>query len=84
MESARSVRARLKRLRKNSINSPEASGHDFTGCGKTLVEASVLKGHDFSRADKAHRINRALAPEGCFSEISFKFRPFSASCKVVP
>ena len=37
---------RLNRLRKNSINSPEASGHDF------------------SRADKAHRINRPLAPEG--------------------
>jgi hypothetical protein len=26
---------RLFRLRKNSIKSPEASGHDFTGCGKT-------------------------------------------------
>jgi hypothetical protein len=31
-----------------------------------LVSAVVLKGHDFNRADKANRMNRALAPEGRF------------------
>jgi hypothetical protein len=42
------VETRLHRLRKNSIQSLKASGHDF------------------SRADKAHRINTDLAPVGCF------------------
>jgi hypothetical protein len=28
-------------------------GHDFTGCGKTLLAAQVLKGHDFSGAANA-------------------------------
>jgi hypothetical protein len=31
-----------------------------------LVSAVVLKGHGLSRADKANRMKRALAPEGRF------------------
>ena len=40
----------------------------------------TLKGHDFSRADKINRINRALAPEGRLSGFSSWNRPFSAAC----
>jgi hypothetical protein len=29
------------------------SGHGFTGCGKALLAAQVLKGHDFSGAANA-------------------------------
>jgi hypothetical protein len=35
-------------------------GQAFTGCGKLHPEGLVT-GHDFSRADKANEINRALA-----------------------
>jgi hypothetical protein len=31
----------------------------------------ALKGHDFSRADKANKISGALAPEGRLSEFFF-------------
>jgi len=34
---------------------------------KNSVLASVLKGHGFSRADKANKMNGALAPEEWFS-----------------
>jgi hypothetical protein len=36
----------------------------FIGCGKTRQWACFVTGHDFSRADKAHKINGALAPAG--------------------
>jgi hypothetical protein len=40
---------------------------------------SVLKGHGFSRADKANKMSGALAPEGCISGKPAKSRPFSAA-----
>jgi hypothetical protein len=36
---------------------------------KELATRHVLKGHDFSRADKYPKLNPALAAEGRFSEI---------------
>jgi hypothetical protein len=42
-------------------------GTGFKGCGKTRSgerDLFALKGHDFSRADKANKISGALAPEG--------------------
>ena len=32
-----------------------------------LVREGFVSGHDFSRADKANKMNRALAPEACLS-----------------
>jgi hydrogenase maturation protein HypF len=49
-----------------------------------LDKSHEASGHDFSRADKAHRINMALAPAGCFSGISPSSRPFSAACEDGP
>jgi hypothetical protein len=46
--------------------------------------ASVLKGHGFSRADKANRMNAALAAEGCLLRFSAKGSPFSAAYLAVP
>jgi len=40
-----------------------------------------LSGHDFSRADKANRIRRALAPARCLFGTSSRFRPSSAPRK---
>ncbi len=39
-------------------------------------EISVVKGHDFSRAGHAAKSMRALAPEGCFSEVHSKTQPY--------
>ena len=39
-------------------------GHDFTGCEETRAGSICAKGHDFSRANKTHKIGRALAPAG--------------------
>jgi peptide/nickel transport system substrate-binding protein len=36
------------------------------------ARAAVLKGHDFSRAEKRMKTARALAPEGCFSFSKFR------------
>jgi hypothetical protein len=43
-----------------------------------------VKGHDFSRADKANQINRALAPEGSWLHQISEIASFSAACSVVP
>src|ERR1019366_7169262 len=41
----------------------------------------ALKGHDFSRADKANKISGALAPEGrALRDLILEFKPFSAVC----
>jgi len=37
---------------------------------KNSIQGKVLKGHDFSRANKANQFCWALAPEGCFFGIS--------------
>jgi len=40
-------------------------GHDFIGCGKTRSSRDfegLVKGHDFSRANKANQINVGLQP----------------------
>jgi hypothetical protein len=39
-----------------------------------------VTGHDFSRADKANRINRALAPAQARWAKSLEAKPFSAAC----
>ncbi len=38
------------RLRKNSVSGGFWEGHDFTGCGKTLIHAGFWEGHEFTRA----------------------------------
>jgi len=43
-----------------------------------------VKGHDFSRADKANQINRALAPEENSKEHSRQISRFSAACSAAP
>jgi len=43
----------------------------------SLSRVSVLKGHDFSRADQAPKMNGALAPEGRSSVNSFVMRGLS-------
>ena len=43
-----------------------------------------MKGHDFSRANKANQICWALAPEGCFFGISKSPQAFSAARSAVP
>jgi hypothetical protein len=40
-----------------------------------------VSGHDFSRADKTNRMNRALATEGCFDGLRSLKSPFSAACQ---
>jgi hypothetical protein len=59
-------RARLYRLRKNSI------------------QDGFVKGHGFSRADKANQMSWALAPAKAHSCSSLAFGPFSAACLAVP
>jgi hypothetical protein len=44
-----------------------------------------VTGHDFSRADKAHRINWALAPlQMTVGPICWEISPFSAACNAPP
>jgi hypothetical protein len=38
----------------------------FKGCGKTASGGQEASGHDFSRADKANKMNGALAPAVLF------------------
>jgi hypothetical protein len=61
----------------------------FTGCGKThfgqAFRPGFVSGHDFSRADKANKTNRALAPVGTVfvthdRELEF-FRSLFSPCK---
>jgi hypothetical protein len=40
---------------------------------------SFVSGHDFSRADKANRMNGALAPAGCVLRIQSEIPSFSAA-----
>jgi tetraacyldisaccharide 4'-kinase len=51
---------------------------------QAFEELAVLKGHDFSRADKASGMNGALAPEGRFSPILPETPSFSAPCDTRP
>jgi len=46
----------------------------------TFPRSRFVKGHDFSRADKANQIHRALAPEGSFMGDSRPISTFSAAC----
>jgi hypothetical protein len=46
-----------------------ASGHDFTGCGKTPAWLRFVSGHDFSRAEMGGKQRGALAPEGSRQEL---------------
>src|ERR1035438_7067202 len=46
-----------------------------------LKSAGFVTGHDFSRADKANEINRALAPAEAHWAKSLEIKPFSAACK---
>jgi hypothetical protein len=47
---------------------------------KNSPGSRFVKGHDFSRAAKANRIKRALAPEGSFSANFDQCLGFSAAC----
>ncbi len=94
--NARSVRARLHRLRKNSQGRGFVSGHEFTRADKARQMSAGFSpcrtdyGDNasfneffrnlFSRADRAFNSIGALAPEGCFSGISPSIMSFSASC----
>jgi hypothetical protein len=40
-----------------------------------------LKGHDFSRANKANKRTRASAPAGCLPPNSSRFPSFPAACQ---
>jgi hypothetical protein len=44
-----------------------------------LIGGGIVKGHDFSRADKANQIKRALAPAGCFCKHKSRNRYFFRS-----
>jgi nucleoside phosphorylase len=75
-------------------------GHDFsraveepksTGplqAAEKLVECvskrRFVSGHDFSRAVSAAKSRGPLGPEGCFSGVRIKSRPFSAACEAAP
>jgi hypothetical protein len=50
----------------------------FTGCEKRRWRRSNESGHDFSRADKANKMDWASAPERCFSKYSPPDFPSSA------
>src|ERR1039458_8835440 len=55
----------------------------FTGCGKTRSgerDLFVLKGHDFSRADKANKINGLQPLRDALRDLLLEFKPFSAAC----
>jgi len=54
----------LHSLQKNSDSDEFWEGHDFTGCGKTLVLDFALKGRGFSRAVSVAKSMAALAAEG--------------------
>ena len=45
-----------------------------------LVQRAVLKGHEFTRADKSIGLMSALAAEGCISQFSSELLTFSAAC----
>ncbi len=58
----------------NALNGKRASELAEKPIGGGFVE-----GHDFSRADKADQIKRALAPAGCFCKHNSRNRYFSAA-----
>jgi hypothetical protein len=45
-----------------------SNGRDFTASEKMPMVEREASGHDFSRADNANKMSRALAPEVCSSE----------------
>jgi hypothetical protein len=59
----------------------KAAFRGFSGCGKTHSVWHEVSGHDFSRAEDSLESTRALAPEGRYSGVRIKSRPFSAACK---
>ena len=62
---------------------PEAARN--AAAAKQAAESPAFEGfvtgHDFSRADKANQINRALAPEGSFAGDSRECSSFCAASK---
>ena len=60
----------------NSSPIGESSGPHAPKLDERLPQASFVKGHDFSRADKIKRIDGALAP-GCSSEEAWSSSPGS-------
>jgi hypothetical protein len=74
----------LSRLRKTLVAGHEVSGHDFTGCGKTLFDAGFVTGHDFSRATKGSNERAGFSP--CYGLCLQWLRSvrFSAAYLVVP
>ena len=78
-----------------SCKRPPSGAHSFVyaqrpaakqAAEKTLFWTGFVKGHDFSRADKSHKINGALAPEGYFSgsmgSIKSFFRSLFSPCRI--
>jgi hypothetical protein len=68
------------RLRKNSKETQEVSGHDISRADQGIKEEGVLttqladkpaalKEHGFIPAAKAHKMSAALATEGCISNL---------------
>jgi hypothetical protein len=51
----------------------------FTGCAERLQLWRFVTGHDFSRADKANRINRDLAPADVYCANLPDIMPFFRS-----
>jgi hypothetical protein len=54
---------------KNTSKSMDSRIRDFHAVGSPqnpLHKSSFVSGHDFSRSEKYHKINRALAPVGIF------------------
>jgi hypothetical protein len=47
---------------------------------KNSFWSGFVTGHDFSRADKANKMNGALAPAAAHSSNSLEFGSFSAAC----
>jgi hypothetical protein len=50
------------------------------GPSQAAGKPRFVTGHDFSRAVNAAKSKRALAPEGCFSDLLPTLLPFSAAC----
>jgi hypothetical protein len=56
-------------------------GHDFTACGKSLLERRFVTGHDFSRAGKLQNERPALAAANASVDAYFFRRLFSRAAK---
>ena len=56
---------------------------NFTKCAEEPEKvpfSGLVTGHDFSRADKANKMNGALAPADALSAKSLEIEPFSVAC----